>query len=174
MEFTHDLLLLKTAKGLEELATRRYKLNPKLRQLLILIDGHRTVGALSRMVGENELLTSGKLLESEGYIEQLKVELSSIAVHEPSTISIGREADATPVAVLEKPAVELDFVSARQLVARTLNDLLGPYAEGIASRIDKTKTILELRDLLPAATSSVQAMRGQAGKAEFISRIGRI
>lgn len=35
----NNVLLEKTDKGREEIATRRYKLSPKMRSLLVMIDG---------------------------------------------------------------------------------------------------------------------------------------
>lgn len=43
-------LLEKTDKGREEIATRRYKLSPKLRSLLVMIDGNTQTSALLKQV----------------------------------------------------------------------------------------------------------------------------
>lgn len=44
------LTLEKTAKGTDELESRRYKLEPALRMVLILIDGHSNVAAIRQKV----------------------------------------------------------------------------------------------------------------------------
>lgn len=43
-------LFEKTDKGREEIATRRYKLSPKLRSLLVMIDGSTPTSALLKQV----------------------------------------------------------------------------------------------------------------------------
>ena len=46
------LTLEKTAKGSEEMASRRYKLTPALRTVLILVDGHSNVGEIRQKASE--------------------------------------------------------------------------------------------------------------------------
>ncbi len=47
----HKQVLMKTAKGQEEIRTKTYKLSARLRRLLIMVDGHSTVGVtLNRLV----------------------------------------------------------------------------------------------------------------------------
>lgn len=60
-------LLEKTDKGREEIATRKYKLSPKLRSLLVMIDGNTPTSALLKQVSvigldENNLT---ELIEGE-------------------------------------------------------------------------------------------------------------
>lgn len=43
---TADLRFAKTDKGQEEIRTRAYRLNPKLRSLLVMVDGIKSVGEL--------------------------------------------------------------------------------------------------------------------------------
>src|SRR6476661_51991 len=45
-----DLHFDKTAKGREEIATRRYQLAPRLRTLLVMIDGKQKAGELLKKV----------------------------------------------------------------------------------------------------------------------------
>lgn len=54
----------KTAAGQEEIQARRMKLVPRLRSLLVMIDGRHTVGALLATLG-----TMGVTLESFGELE---------------------------------------------------------------------------------------------------------
>ena len=59
-----NVILAKTEKGSSEIGTRQYKLNPRLRAILIVIDGKTTFG---------ELLTKFKQIEGvENDINELK------------------------------------------------------------------------------------------------------
>lgn len=65
-----NLIYHKAAKGAEAIATRQHGLSPKLRSMLILIDGKRTfddLARLSQMLGDTDELL-GQLLD-EGFIE---------------------------------------------------------------------------------------------------------
>jgi hypothetical protein len=183
MDFAPDLILIKTAKGNDEIVSRRHNLNPRLRQVLILIDGRRPFSDLSRMVGEKELVAYAMALESEGFIDR-KSEPSGTS-HSQAAVSSSRNlnsgesqsdvfADASAVEVLEKPAAPADFITSRRAVARALNDSLGPFAEEISMRIEKAKSIQELRELLPSAASVVEAVRGKTAMTEFINRVGKL
>jgi hypothetical protein len=58
----------KTDAGIEEMQRRQAGLNPRVRQLLILVDGKRSVGELGRMMAVAELEEFLALLELKGLI----------------------------------------------------------------------------------------------------------
>lgn len=51
----NQAIFFKTEKALEELADRRHGLRPKARQVLVLLDGERTLGALTQLISAPEL-----------------------------------------------------------------------------------------------------------------------
>ena len=53
----------KTPQGSDEVATRRHGLSMRMRQLLILVDGRRTVADLAKLVPEKDLQANLPLLE---------------------------------------------------------------------------------------------------------------
>ncbi|MDR3412798.1 MAG: hypothetical protein P4L87_17930 [Formivibrio sp.] len=58
MDMTVDwnqAIFFKTEKAIEELADRRHGLRPKARQLLIMLDGERTLGALTQLISAQDL-----------------------------------------------------------------------------------------------------------------------
>jgi hypothetical protein len=62
----------KTDKGREEIATRKYRLPAKLRALLLLIDGQRSLDTLANSVGLPELTAANAAsLLRDGYIALL-------------------------------------------------------------------------------------------------------
>jgi len=66
---TAALIYAKTSKAVEEIQTKKYKLKPKARNLLFLIDGHKSVEAIDQMSRQLGLSNSelGEL-ESDGFI----------------------------------------------------------------------------------------------------------
>jgi len=55
-------------------------------------------------------------------------------------------------------------------VVRALNDAIGPAAETLALRIERTHDVDELRALLPQAVQAVGNMRGRSAAEAFATR----
>jgi hypothetical protein len=94
----------KTAAGLEEVQHRHAGLNARVRQLLILVDGKRSVGELSRMMAMAEFEEFLDVLELKGLIQVrhsgVMSEVSSAEVRPSETIVV---ADPDSVAAVEFP-----------------------------------------------------------------------
>jgi hypothetical protein len=76
-------ILVKTDKGAEEIATRKHKLDPKLRTLLITVNGSASAAELARkFAGIGDIAPLLSQLEREGYVrarvdfEAARLELS--------------------------------------------------------------------------------------------------
>ncbi len=151
METTTREVLRKTGKGADELRSRRHGLGPRLRQLLILIDGRREVAELARMLPGPDLAGQLERLERDGFV----------ARSEPASATA-----TAPAAVPE----DLRTLCAR--VTRALHDTIGPHGDDFALRIERVRTIDELRELLPAVLSIVEACNGRAGIDGFLRRCG--
>ena len=150
------IIFRKTAKGAAEIETRAHRLPPRMRSTLILVDGKRDAEDLRALVTQqaDELLNA--LLE-QGFVE---------AVGE--TV---RPLDAPAAAPPPSPAPVVDVTPLRKLVVRALNDELGPSAEGLAIRIEKVRTVEELRPLMSQAVQLVVAARGRAAAEAFAARL---
>ena len=91
----------KTALAHEELATRSHGLSPRLRQLLILIDGQRTEEQLVRLIPREEFDEYLPVLEKGGFIvRQDSPPAMTTTMIAPATTIIGSE----PAAESEPPA----------------------------------------------------------------------
>lgn len=66
----HSAIFFKTAKALEELSDRRHGLRAKARQLLVLLDGKRTVSDLASLIAQQDLPILIEELQREGFISQ--------------------------------------------------------------------------------------------------------
>ncbi|MBW6494332.1 MAG: hypothetical protein K0B16_07210 [Burkholderiaceae bacterium] len=93
----------KTALAHEELATRSHGLGPRLRQLLILIDGQRTEEQLVRLIPREEFDEYLPVLEKGGFIvrQDLPPAMTTTMIA-PATTIIGSE----PAEDSEPPAPE--------------------------------------------------------------------
>ena len=144
----------KTPLGVAEIESRALKIPQRLRSLLIMIDGKRSAASLAAMAQAEECIAA---LHAQGLIE-------------PAVVA---EAPAEPVRprAASKPAASSSFESVRQLIVRELHDALGPAAETLAIRIERTRSADELRALLPQALQVVSAMRGRAFCEAFTGRV---
>jgi len=129
-------IFVKTAQGQEEIASRTRQLSPRVRAVLIMVDGRRTVAELTALTpspsdGEAHLAT---LLEG-GFIAVVPQE----AAPEP-----------TPVLAAQAPAplLSADLSALKHFICATLHDAIGPDADHFAVKVEATS---DLNDLLKQA-----------------------
>ncbi len=152
----------KTAKGLAEIDTRAHRLPPRSRSMLILVDGKRDVEDLKALVTvqAEECLQA---LSEQGFIEAVGETVRNApapAVAAPAPPAYG----ASPAASVA------DVDGLRRAAVRALNDALGPGAETLAMRLERARTLEELRPLLAQGAKLMAAARGQAAAAAFAER----
>jgi hypothetical protein len=155
----------KTELGNAEVANRKLGLRAELRRLLILIDGRNNVAKLAAFVRMPE-------------VDGLLYELQSLGVIEVSdgtvTTTISAPAAvATPSAVGDAtlaPTQE-QFAAARSAAVRFLNDTLGPGAETLAIKVERTKNAQELRDVVTQVRQSLDRMMGAATGQRFLDAV---
>jgi hypothetical protein len=167
MEMSTQDVFQKTGKGADELRTRRHGLSPRLRQLLILVDGKRDFAELSRMLPGGELAEHLAQLERGGFVSR------PFDLHEPDA-DAGFVAAPESAAAPAPPPVREDLRALRARVTRALLDTIGPNGDDFAIRIERARSVDELRALLPAVLSVVEACGGRAGVDDFLRRCGAI
>ena len=154
-----SIVYRKTSKGQSEIETRAFRLLPRMRQALILVDGRRTDDELAQMIFAEPMATL-ESLRANGFIEAAVVDKAP----ERAAVPAPPVAAATPPP--RKPAtVATSPESLRRDAVRHLNDQLGPAAESIAMKIERAKTMTELRPLLVSAMQLLASVRG-AGAAQ--------
>ncbi len=99
-------VLIKTAKALEEIDKRTYKLAGRLRAILFMIDGQRTLGELldqsGNMAGQlEEQLTE---LQAQGFIEEIAPETPDVAPEEAPDV-VEKTQPIRPVAPPTNPVI---------------------------------------------------------------------
>lgn len=165
------LIYTKTQKGHDEVVARTGGLSPRVRRLLIFIDGKRTSDQLQAMVGDASLTDSIELLRASGYIEELSGTAPAAAEAAPD------EAEAAPAAapVASSPATSADprvLDVARKLMLNSLSDYTGPLKyRALMQRIRDESTAKGLMQLTeewyqavndnPAASFAVDELKHQ-------------
>lgn len=151
----------KTAKGQDEIATRAHRLQPRLRQALILVDGKRSDEDCARLLPQADevlrALIDGGFVEAAGVVAPAPVRVEA----------------ATPAAPAAPPAPPFGDALKREIV-RSLNDQLGPMAETLAIKVERVRSAEELRAVLEQAQRALRDMRGSAAARAFAERyLGR-
>jgi len=153
----------KTDKGNAEIETRAHRLSPRLRSALIVVDGKRNDDELRKLILQDPEQTLQQLLE-QGFIE--------VAVTVPAKPPAPKPAEVRA----EPAAVEAASLSPSQLeqlkrdAVRSLNNHLGPMAESIALKIERARSLAELKPLLQTAGQIVLNASGTGAAADFHSR----
>lgn len=163
-----NTLLAKTDLGREALTTRPPNLGPRLRSLLIMVDGKRSVGDMDKLLGGEGV--AGPLLEqleAAGWIAQVDAG-GALLLHSASAdagaVAPGHAGAASPH---QAPLPALPFSEARRLVARFLNDQLGPMGEQLALRVEACKTPADLQILLPRLREGLKNFKNAATVQQF-------
>lgn len=162
-----NTLLAKTEKGRDAMARRVPELVPRLRSMLIMVDGKRSVSELDKLGAGlgggaallEQLLGHGWVAPVDGAVPFQNTVPFTDSHPFPATAPtpvVAVEATAPPVA----PPSLLPFADARRLVVRFVNDQVGPMGEQTAIRIESCKTAAELQALLPRIRDALQNFRG--------------
>ena len=129
------VVLAKTAKGREEVDTRKHKLDQRLRMLLITINGKAAAGDLVAQFSKTGDVT-------------------------PLLDQLLREGFIAPVL---DPAVRL--TQARTGLATAISTALGPDGDDIAMNLENAKTLDALRDYLEARRYILNQLLGKKAEA---------
>jgi hypothetical protein len=147
-----SLTYRKTDLGRHEIETRQARLSPRLRSLLILVDGRRTERDLRALVptGLAEGLAE---LQSRGLIEVM------------ASLETSASADASSGAPTARPRPQAQPA----LAVRYLTDRLGPLAESVSLRIEAARTPADLQAALLRAETMLRHASGRAVADSFRS-----
>lgn len=154
----------KTEKGLAEIETRTYRLPPRLRTALIMVDGHRTDEDLKKLIALDADVVLATLLD-QGFIEVLAT-LAPKPPPRPAAAAAPVAAPAAPAAGGGAKALE----ERKRMAVRFLNDHLGPSAESLALKIEKATDWNDLRTHLEMAEHFLRSGRGASTAQEFAAK----
>lgn len=157
------VVFAKTAKGQDEIASRSGELSPRVRRVLILVDGRRTVSELRDLVSANDLTHTLGTLEELGLIEVKALRAVDGAEAEPSgpmpSITAFRQLPASP-----NPK-ELEM--ARNFMLNTLKTFSSIHAPvSLMTSINGARTHEDLRAHYPAWFRMIMESRSGQRRAE--------
>lgn len=168
----------KSAKGAEAIATRNAGLPPKLRSMLILINGKRPFAELAHLgqgLGDPEWLMAQ--LEADGYIESGPARAGPPSEPAPLFSSSGF-GPSLPGSLPPAPAPPLDGAStdvplgqAQRFAVRRLIDLLGPTADDLCMRIEETRTPQEFRAVIQRTETLLREVVGPELASQFVHEV---
>ncbi len=147
----------KSAKGLEAIGTRQHGLAPRLRSVLILVDGKRGFDDIARVAG------------GAADAEQLLAQLLTDGFIQESSGAPVPAAAAPATAAQAKPALTL--LEAQRFAVRRLTDILGPVAEDLCLRIEAAHNASELASAVAKAESIIKEFRGSETAAAFAAEM---
>lgn len=146
-----ETVLVKTAKGAEEIQQRGHHLSGKLRALLITVDGRSAAGEIARRsLAPAETLAALEQLLADGYVAERPTAAAPAAAGRSSLRELPRESP---------------LLLAQRFMASSMIEALGPEADHFAVHIEEAQTMAELAAL---AGQYLEVMRvgGGARRAE--------
>jgi hypothetical protein len=151
----------KTAKGRDEIATRKYQLAPRLRTLLVLVDGHRPEEELLRNVAGLGLTASAmqELLAQEMIVLTTSYAALPEAVMAPAPQPAPAPAEET-ISAPTNSQVE-QFRSVYDFYNKTIKSTMGLRGFTLQLKVEKAGSIDELRELRDPYLEAVQKAKGR-------------
>lgn len=128
----------KTTKGQEEMTAKKGGLTPRVRRVLIFVDGKRTVDELRDMLRADDLQHTLGALEEEGYIELLTSISATTKSGAPTPAEVTAQASITAFTPLPEAADPLRLQQSRNFMLNTLKTFVG--ALGTSSLLDRIES----------------------------------
>jgi hypothetical protein len=138
-----NAILVKTAKGQEEIDTRKHKLDMRMRALLIMVNGKSTGGELQLKFGQMDDITAR--------LDKL-IAAGFVAPASGSAAAAG--AGAAP---------SENFEAARAQLSRMLSDALGPPGDSICIKLEECGSAQEIKDFLDTRREMLDSALGRRG-----------
>jgi hypothetical protein len=161
--FNKQAIYHKTPKGMESIANRQSGLGPRLRSLLIMIDGKRSFSDLNALTGECEALLAQ--LAQDGMIEP--VGGAAPASSSPSSSWPDSQAAATA----PTPLVVVSLPEAKRVATRLLVEMLGPTSEMLCMKIESAGNLADFVSAVKRAREIVRDVKGAGAAERFIAEI---
>lgn len=153
----------KTDKGREEIATRKYHLNPRLRTLLVIVDGKHAADDLLKKVGGlgiNE--DSIAELLNNGFI-QTTTAAATVAPLPPPPQPIEQPDVETSGLVTENvlPEGQTQFEAIYHFYTKTIKSTIGLRGYGLQLKVEKAASVDDFRQLRAPYVEAVLKSKGE-------------
>ncbi|HVK94470.1 MAG TPA: hypothetical protein VM571_07055 [Noviherbaspirillum sp.] len=161
----------KTDKGREEIATRKYRLAPRLRTLLVLIDGKQTGGDLLQKVsgiGLNEE-SLAELLQ-HGFIRSISIPAPDLAAQPTATMAVAVPA-ATESVLAEGQS---QYLAIYKFYTATIKSTIGLRGYGLQLKVEKAASVADFRALRQPYLEAVHKAKGPEMERSLRSRLDQL
>jgi len=139
-----SVVFAKTPKGHDEITSKAGGLTPRVRRVLIFVDGKRTVDELRGMLQSDDLQHTLGMLEEDAYIE-VRGTIDADGTAQPVAAPLP---SITAFRELPAEADPLSLQQARNFMINTLNTFVGSLgASSLLDRIDESEGHAGLREL---------------------------
>lgn len=158
------VVFAKTVKGQEEIVSRSGQLSPRVRRVLILIDGKRTVADLRELVAADDLTHTLGALEELGLIEPVATIEETTGQTQPVDQPLPSITAFRPLPDTPNPK-ELEM--ARNFMTNTLRTFTSTHAPiSLVTSIHEARSHEELRVHFPAWYRTIVDSRSGQRRAE--------
>lgn len=125
----NSAVLCKTPKALEELSERRYGLRPKARQVLVLLDGTRTLSTLTELISAPDLQQIVRELLRDGFLSSEANHLVSEAPAITAVSAFPQDAPIDPVRLTRAKAylIEISQQHLGLMAAKLQQEIAGAH-----------------------------------------------
>jgi len=166
----------KTAKGREEIATRCYHLAPRLRTLLVMVDGRRAEDELLRNVSGLGLTEASMAeLVDQGYI-RLTTSYGTMSEPEPAPAPLAPPETALSHAEAELPLPSQaeQFQSLYDFYNKTIKANIGLRGFTLQLKVEKAANVDELRALRRPYLEAVLKAKGRVIAAQLAEQLDKL
>jgi hypothetical protein len=156
-----DSVFDKTEKGREEIATRRHHLAPRLRTLLVLVDGKQgTEDLLQKVAGLGLNQTNLQELLDGGFIESVAsaAPLQPPVAPAPEVARQDSFAEGAETVLLEG---QTQFEAVYHFYTETIKSTIGLRGYGLQLKVEKASSIADFRELRHPYLEAVQKSKGK-------------
>jgi len=184
----------KTEKGREEIATRKYHLSPRVRSLLVMIDGKQSADELLKKVagiGLNEQAIVDLL--QDGFIKETAASAAAVAaipiIATASSTEIGPDIPAPAVPGAGSPATvpvsspasqallpegQTQFEAIYRFYNETIKSTIGLRGYALQLKVEKAASIEDFRLLRKPYLEAVEKAKGQEMARSLRDRLDKL
>jgi hypothetical protein len=159
----------KSAKGLDEIQNRTNRLAPRLRQVLIMVNGQKALGVLAAEASAlGDIAQYLSELEAQGLVEKISDDPMprSNAPAAPLLPGGNPRTQAEPAPSGADPA---DFDALRSYLAKSLLDHLGSFASEKLDNLRRCKHMWQLQGQIEECAKAIESAAGKEKASQFLA-----
>ncbi|HMS26058.1 MAG TPA: hypothetical protein PKC80_01610 [Burkholderiaceae bacterium] len=154
----------KTEKGMLALKVRDHALSFKLRSLLIMVDGIKTIEQLGQVTTSGaEIQEHIDLLQEQEYVQVVSMPAAS-----SNTVNVEQQAPTAIVAPATQTTALPSLQTAIRQSTKSLIDLLGPNSDSLCMQLEKCKSIDQYNERILAFRKVISGMRNETIANDFV------